>query len=99
MIHLIQVCHAQISGWLLSIQSDYTTASLCISDDCFLCAHVAPDPIETSRNLPYCTFSSFEGALDLSWEVQHVKDIDWSPPGIVVSVSSKEIWNRGSLCL
>ena len=36
---------------LLPSQSDYTTASRCISDHCFLCAHVAPDHIETSRNL------------------------------------------------
>ena len=72
--------------WLLFSQSDYTTTSLCISDDCFLCPHVASDPIETSRNLP--KFSSFEGALDFSWEVQHVSDIDWSSPGIVLSISS-----------
>ena len=29
--------------------------------------------------------------MDLSWEVQYVKDIDWSPPDIIVFVSSKEI--------
>ena len=80
--------------WCLSSPSDYTTASLCISDDCFLCAHVALNPIETPPNRTPNKLSSFKWASNFVCDVQHVSGVEWSPSGIVLSVSNKDIWNH-----
>ena len=85
--------------WCLSIQSNYTTASRCISDDCFLCAHVALDPIETPLNQTPNKLSSFKGTSNFVWEVQHVSCVEWSLCGTVLSVSNKEMWNHDLLHL
>ena len=62
----------------ISSQSDYTTASLCISDDCFLCAHVALSPTEIPPNRTSNHLSSFKGASNFVYEVQHVSGVEWT---------------------